>query len=450
MPTLPDLAAALAAGTVTARSLVEDCLARIADPAGEGARAFLKVYGPAARAQADAVDALRRAGCAQGPYAGIPVSLKDLLDVAGEPTPAGSTVLADATPAAAHAPLVQRLVAAGFVPLGRTNMTEFAYSGLGINPHYGTPRSPWGRDATGVGGCIPGGSSSGAAVSVSDGMAFAAIGTDTGGSCRIPAAMCGIVGYKPTSRRVPTEGVLPLSGTLDSVGPLAGSVACCAIVDAVLAGEAPAVPEVTPLAGLRLAAPTNIVREGLHAHVSASFDRALATLRDAGAVVVERAFPEMEGAATGPIAAAESFAWHRLLLAEKASGYDPRVRKRIEAGRAVSAAEYVDALRMRAARIAALDRATRDFDAMVMPTCPLPPPRIDALDDEGEYNRVNLLQLRNTALGNYFDRCAISLPCHRAAEAPVGLMLVGPTMGDARLFRIACGVEAALAGLTRA
>jgi aspartyl-tRNA(Asn)/glutamyl-tRNA(Gln) amidotransferase subunit A len=227
MNTIAEAAAALASGRTTSRALVETALDRIADPAGEGARTFVRTYPTQARASADAIDALRRANRAPSPFAGIPVSLKDLLDVAGEPTPAGSVVLADAPLATAHAPVVQRLLAAGLIPVGRTNMTEFAFSGVGINPHYGTPRSPYGRQADGS-GRVPGGSSSGAAVSVSDHMAFAAIGTDTGGSCRIPAAFCGVVGYKPTQRRVPRDGVLPLSTTLDSIGPLARTVACCA------------------------------------------------------------------------------------------------------------------------------------------------------------------------------------------------------------------------------
>jgi len=190
MRTFDQLAQALADGTATSRALIEDCLARIADPAGEGTRAFTKVHAETARAMADAIDAMRRAGRGPGRYAGIPICLKDLFDVAGEVTAAGSRALSDAPPAAAHAPVVQRMLATGFVPVGRTNMTEFAFSGLGINPHYGTPLSPWDRASA----RIPGGSSSGTAVAVADGMAAAGLGTDTGGSCRIPAAFCGVVG----------------------------------------------------------------------------------------------------------------------------------------------------------------------------------------------------------------------------------------------------------------
>jgi aspartyl-tRNA(Asn)/glutamyl-tRNA(Gln) amidotransferase subunit A len=446
MQTLTDLAQALDAGRTTSRALVEECLARIADPAGEGARTFITVQADAARAQADAVDALRRHGRAAGPYAGIPVSLKDLLDVAGDVTTAGSVVLDGAAPAKANAPVVARMLAAGFVPVGRTNMTEFAFSGLGINPHYGTPASPWDRATR----RIPGGSSSGAAVSVADGMAFAALGTDTGGSCRVPAALCGVVGYKPTARRVPITNVLPLSFSLDSVGPLANSVACCAIVDAVLAREAPAVPVARPLAGIRLALPDRIVTDGMDAPTAAAFERALAVLRAAGATVDVVHFPALDriGGATAraSIAACEAYAWHRPVLATGAGRYDPRVRARIEGGASASAADYIDALAARRVIGAEMEAATAPFDAVVMPSVPTVPAPIALLEqDDDAYLRTNALMLRNTALGNFLDRCSISVPCHRAGEAPAGLMLMGPAMGDGALFRLAAGVEAALA-----
>ncbi len=445
MRTLEQTANALADGNTTSRVLVEECLARIADPAGQGARAFIKTDPDWARTLGDAMDALRRAGRAPGRYAGIPVALKDLFDVAGQPTPAGSRVLADAPQAATHAPVVQRLLAAGFVPVGRTNMTEFAFSGLGINPHYGTPLSPWDRAA----GRIPGGSSSGTAVAVADGMAVAGLGTDTGGSCRIPAAFCGVVGYKPTARRVPISGVLPLAPSLDSVGPLAPSVGCCAVIDAVLAGEVPAPLVVASLAGLRLAVPENLVLDGLDATVATAFAHALSVLERAGARLIHTRFPEFEEIlvvnAKGGFAASEAYAWHRGLLASRGDGYDPRIRMRIARGEHMSAADYLDVVAARARLVASFDARTREYDCVVMPTVPIVPPRVADLDDEREYNRVNMLILRNTALGNFLDRCAISLPCHGAGEAPVGLMLMGETLGDARLFRIAAGVEAALA-----
>jgi aspartyl-tRNA(Asn)/glutamyl-tRNA(Gln) amidotransferase subunit A len=442
MRTIEDHAKALADGSTTSRALVEQCLARIADPGGEGARAFIKVHAESARAMADAMDMLRRARREPSRYAGIPVALKDLFDIAGEATPAGS--LADAPPAVAHASVVQRMLAAGFVPMGRTNMTEFAFSGLGINPHYGTPCSPWDRAAR----RIPGGSSSGTAVSVSDGMAVAGLGTDTGGSCRIPAAFCGIVGYKPTARRVPITGVLPLAPSLDSVGPLAPSIACCAVIDAVLAGETPALPAAAELNGLRLAVPSNVVLDGMDAAVSSAFERALATLSRAGTRITHTHFPAFDEVpavnARGGFAASEAYAWHRSLLAERGAGYDPRIRIRIARGEHMTATDYLELVAARQRLIAAFDASTREFDALIMPTVPIVPPRIAELDDEREYNRINLHILRNTALGNFFDRCSISLPCHRTGEPPVGLMLVGETLGDARLFSIATAIEAGL------
>ncbi|HUN42587.1 MAG TPA: amidase [Acetobacteraceae bacterium] len=445
MRTLEQTANALDEGKTTSRALVEECLARIADPAGEGARTFIKTDPDWAYAIADAMDALRRVGRAPGRYAGVPIALKDLFDVAGQPTPAGSAVLADAPVATTHAPVVQRMVAAGFVPVGRTNMTEFAFSGLGINPHYGTPASPWDRAAR----RIPGGSSSGTGVAVADGMAVAGLGTDTGGSCRIPAAFCGVVGYKPTARRVPIAGVLPLAPSLDSVGPLAPSVACCAVIDAVLAGESPSVPVAASLSGVRLAVPENLVLDGLDATVATAFAHALSVLERAGARLIRTRFPEFDAIvavnAKGGFAASEAYAWHRHLLAEKGDRYDPRIRTRIARGERMSAADYLDVVAARARLIAQFNARTAEYDCVVMPTVPIVPPRVAALDDEAEYNRANLLILRNTALGNFLDRCAISLPCHGAGEAPVGLMLMGETMGDARLFSIAAGVEAALA-----
>jgi len=444
MRTFDQLAQALADGSTTSRALIEDCLARIADPAGEGTRAFTKVHAETARAMADAIDAMRRAGRGPGRYAGIPVCFKDLFDIAGEATAAGSRAMADAPPATAHAPVVQRMLTAGFIPVGRTNMTEFAFSGLGINPHYGTPLSPWDRASA----RIPGGSSSGTAVAVADGMAAAGLGTDTGGSCRIPAAFCGVVGYKPTARRVPIDGVLPLAPSLDSIGPLAPSVSCCATIHAVLAGEPASPPAPARVAGLRLGVPANLVLDGMDGTVAAAFERVLSVLSEAGARIERLRIPEFDeilaANAKGGFAAAEAYAWHRPLLAAKAALYDPRIRLRIERGASMTAADYLDVVNARARLIASFDVRTRDCDGVVMPTVPIVPPRVADLVEEREYNLINLLILRNTALGNFLDRCAISLPCHRPGEAPVGFMLMGETMGDARLFRIATAVEALL------
>jgi aspartyl-tRNA(Asn)/glutamyl-tRNA(Gln) amidotransferase subunit A len=444
MRRIDELAQALAEGTTTSRSLIEESLARIGNPDGEGARAFIKVHAGQARAMADAADLLRKVNREPGPYAGIPIALKDLFDIAGEPTPAGSAILADAPEAKANAPVVARMLGAGFIPVGRVNMTEFAFSGLGINPHYGTPSSPWDRASK----RIPGGSSSGTAVAVADGMAAAGLGTDSGGSCRIPAAFCGIVGYKPTARRISISGVLPLAPSLDSVGPLAPSVSCCAEIDAILAGETPAAPIPARLHGLRFATPDTMVLDRMDETVAAAFDTALSRLSAAGARIEQARFSEFDELtamnARGGFAASEAYAWHRHLLATRGSGYDPRIRVRIARGEHMSAADYLDLLNARRRLIAEFDRATAPYDCVLMPTVPIVAPRIVDLDDERAYNSINMLILRNTALGNFFDRCAISVPCHRKGDAPVGLMLMGETMGDGRLFTIAAAVEAAL------
>ncbi len=444
-PTIAEAASALASGRTTSRALVEEALARIGDPAGEGARAFMVVQADQARANADAMDALRQAGRPPSPFAGIPISIKDLYDEAGQVTRGGSVALDGAAPASATAPSVARLQRAGFVVLGRTTMVEFAFSGLGVNPHHGTPRSPWDR-ATGR---LPGGSSSGAAVATADGMGFAGLGSDTGGSCRIPAALCGIVGWKPTAKRVTLEGTLPLSFSLDSLGPLARSVECCAIVDGFMAGAEAAAP-IAPMgvAGLRLGVLQGYVTENWDAGVTAAFERALSTLSAAGARITTLAVPELadipKAHARGTFAASEAYAWHRDLIEREGHRYDPRILGRIRNGAKMTAADYILLMQERARIIAAFAKATAGFDAVVMPTCPLIPPAIAEVEDEAEYGRINMLLLRNTTVGNFLDRCGISIPCHRPGEAPVGFMLMGEHMGDAKLFGVAHAVEAAL------
>ncbi|MGE0717490.1 MAG: amidase [Alphaproteobacteria bacterium] len=446
MRPIADIAHDLEAGRTTAAALAEEALARIADKGGEGAATFMAVHADAARASAAASDRLRAVGVVPSPLAGIPISVKDLFDLRGEVTRAGSTARSDARAATADAPIVARLRAAGAVIVGRTNMTEFAFSGVGINPHYGTPASPYERATRRR---IPGGSSSGAAVSVTDGMAAAAIGSDTGGSVRIPSAFCGLAGFKPTARRVPTAGAFPLSTTLDSIGPLAPTVACCALVDAIMAGEAPLVPAAAPVAGLRIGVPRNIVREGIEAVVADAFDAALSRLSRAGARVEEFDFPELDEIprvnAKGGFAVAEAWALHRALMAEKGDMYDPRVRARIARGDAISAADYIDLLVARPDICRRAEARTSVFDAVAMPTCVLLPPPIADFADDAFFNRTNLLILRNTALGNFLDRCALSIPCTPAGGPPVGFGLVGPNGGDARLLAIGQGVEAALA-----
>ena len=348
-----------------ARKLVDQCIARIADPAGEGQRVFIHVDKDAAIEAAEAMDRLRKAKAAPSRFAGIPVSIKDLFDIKGQVTRAGSRALDDSPPAQADATVVARLRRAGFVVIGRTNMTEFAYSGIGINPHYGTPKSAWQRSV----GHVPGGSSSGAAVSIADRMAYGALGTDTGGSCRIPAAFNGIVGFKPTQRRVPLDGGVPLSSTLDSFGPLARSVSCCAILDAVLADE-PVVPlRPRPIKGMKLAVPTTIVLDDLDDAVAKTFERALETLSRQGASIERIEVPEFLDIGVmntkGGFSAAESYAWHRFLIASKGDVYDPRVSVRILRGEGMSAADYVDLLGARRSMIARIETRIAPYDALV-------------------------------------------------------------------------------------
>jgi aspartyl-tRNA(Asn)/glutamyl-tRNA(Gln) amidotransferase subunit A len=437
-PTIQQLAADLAAGRTTSRRLTEEALERIADTSGEGSRTFIKVWHDQALATADASDTMREAGLVPSLIAGLPVSIKNLCDVAGETTLAGSKALSDAPPAAEDAPVVARLRAAGAVIVGSTNMSEFAFSGVGFNPHYGTPGNPADRKR------VPGGSSSGAAVSVADRMAVAALGTDTGGSVRIPAAVCGIVGFKPTARRVPIDGVVPLSTSLDSIGPLANSVECCAIVDAVFAGEPIAVPSPAPLAGLRLAVPMHFVMDDLEPVVAAAFERALKALSGIGVKIEHIDLPELNELNTinarGTFAASEAYAWHRTLIERRGKDYDQLVYPRIMRGREMGAADYIELLQARAdlqKRVAAI---TSNYDAVVMPTCAIAAPTLKEVSTPDGFTRKNMLLLRNTTVGNFLDRCSISLPCHAPGELPVGFMLMGEAMADKRLLAMARSV----------
>jgi aspartyl-tRNA(Asn)/glutamyl-tRNA(Gln) amidotransferase subunit A len=369
------------------------------------------------------------------------VSIKDLFDIAGDVTTAGSTVLRDAAPAKQDAPSVARLRAAGFIPIGRTNMTEFAFSGLGINPHYGTPANAYDRKAA----RIPGGSSSGAVVSVTDGMAVGALGTDTGGSCRIPAALCGIVGYKPTAHRVPTRGAFPLSTSLDSIGSIASTVACCAILDAVLAGEPVTELEDFPLGGVRLAVPQTMVLDGITAPVAQAFEAALATLSKLGAKIVDLPLRKLDelaqlNAKGGPVAA-EAYAAHRALIVKGGAMYDPRVLVRIMRGKEQDAADYIEVVAARREFISRVAAITAPYDALVLPTTPITAPRIDELKADDAYRHANAAMLRNPSVANFLDRCSISIPCHRAGDAPVGLMLIGEHGADRRLLAVAAAIE---------
>jgi aspartyl-tRNA(Asn)/glutamyl-tRNA(Gln) amidotransferase subunit A len=443
--TVHQLAADLASGKTTSRELVDTALARIADPAGEGARAFIKVYADAARAAADYSDTLRRAGVLRSPIEGLPISVKDLFDVGGDVTRAGSTLLADAPPAACDALAVARLRAAGAVIVGRANMVEFAFGGVGLNPHFGTPKNPWDR-ATGR---VPGGSSSGSGVAQADGMGVMSLGSDTRGSVRIPAALCGVVGFKPTQSRVPREGVYPLSWSLDSVGPLVNSVACAAAFDEILCGVP--MPPLAPLEakGLRLLLPDASVMEGLDADVQAAFEAAVAQLSRAGAQIVKQPVPLFDRQAeyfnAGGLAGPEAYVIH-MDQADQLPQMDPHVAARICLGRSVSAADYILLARLRAEVVAQFTDFVAPFDAVIMPTVPCVAPTIAEVNaSSDDYVRWNLRLLRNPGVINFLDGCAITIPCHTPGSAPVGLMLCSSNGRDRHLLAVAAAAEAALA-----
>jgi aspartyl-tRNA(Asn)/glutamyl-tRNA(Gln) amidotransferase subunit A len=424
---------------------LEQALSRIADAKGEGARACLTIYGDTARAAADASDARAARGRLLGPLDGVVVSIKDLFDVAGEPTRAGSKILAEeAAPAAADAAIVQRLRQAGAVIIAKTNMTEFAFSGIGANPHFGTPGNPADRAR------VPGGSSAGAPVTVADGMCDIAIGTDTGGSVRIPAALCGLVGFKPSRQRVPTEGAFPLSKTLDSIGPIAHSVADCAKADAIMAGEEFTLEPnaLAGLAGVRFGLPEGLLLERLDDIVAPAFKAAVARLDAGGVRISHEKLPLLDEWVAvnerGGVIPPEACAVHRDRLRRRGSDVDPNVRIRIERGCAVSEADLGEILRERRRLIAAMDARLVGLDALVMPTTAIVAPTIAEVEDPKVFAVRNAAVLRNTSMVNFFDLCAISLPL--SASLPVGLMLVARNGQDRRLLQITQAVTRLFAG----
>ncbi|QNP60650.1 amidase [Paenacidovorax monticola] len=450
----PDLCAAVSqvrAGESGAGEWLERGIAAARSP--ECAHVFARTLFDSARQEAAAARP-------DQPLAGLAVSVKDLFDMQGLPSRASSLALEDAPPAAQDCPAVARLRAAGGAIIGRTHMVEFAFSGVGVNPHHGTPAA---RDAHhgALPGAprVPGGSSSGAAVSVATGAAFVGLGSDTGGSIRIPAALNGLVGFKNTARLVPTAGAVPLSTTLDTACAMTRSVR-----DALLVHEILAARRVTrspaPLSAWRLAVPTTTFLDGMEPAVATAFGRTLQALRGAGARITEIALPELADLANinaaGGFSAAESYAWHRPLLATQAHRYDPRVRSRIERGAGMSAADYIDLLHARRAWIARMEAALAGFDALLSPTVPIVAPTIasvapadgtDPAQDaarDAEFFRVNGLLLRNTSVVNMLDGCALSLPCHVAGELPVGLMVWHAALHDDPVLNIGLRIEEAL------
>jgi aspartyl-tRNA(Asn)/glutamyl-tRNA(Gln) amidotransferase subunit A len=424
----------------SARERLEAALGRIDDPKGEGARACLTVYRDQAKAAADAADARAKAGVSLGPLDGTIVSIKDLFDVAGEVTRVGSKVFAEeGKPATADAPVVRRLRAGGAVVVAKTNMSEFAYTGIGANPHFGTPGNPADRKR------VPGGSSSGAAVAAADGMCEIAIGTDTGGSCRIPGALCGIVGYKPSRQRIPTTGAFPLSYSIDSIGPIARSVEACARADAVMANETYVPLEPVSLNGLRIGVVEGYPIENLDETVDLKFSDAVARLNKAGAHISEEKLSLLDDMAQvnskGGVQPAEAFSIHRDLLSRRADAIDPNVQVRLERARTVSAADYIDMVRERARLIRSMDDRIADVDVLAWPTTPMVAPTMQEVAAPDEFARKNAMLLRNTVIVNFFDLCAISVPIPRGSGLPAGFMLVARNGQDQRLFRIAAAIE---------
>ncbi|TPK75637.1 amidase [Mesorhizobium sp. B2-4-15] len=427
------------------RDHLEIILARLAARAGDE-RVFTRIYAEPARAAADASDARSRAGVTLGPLDGTVVSIKDLFDVAGEATTAGSLMLRTATPAVRDAAIVSRLRQAGAVIIGKTNMTEFAFTAIGDNMHYGTPGNA--VDAS----RIPGGSSSGAGVSVGEGMSDISIGSDTGGSIRIPAALNGVVGFKPTARRVPLAGAFPLSSTLDSIGPLARTVAQCAAADAVMAGEMPSELAGIALAGLRVGIPRGVLFGDTQGEVAAAFERCLGKIERAGARIADLSIDDMIAdlrAATkrGSIAAMEGAEVHSDWLATGASmAVDPHVSGPLSRAAMLPTPVYIRALRRRGALAAAMDERLTPVDVLALPTTPVTAPTIVSMAEDAELrDRVEGLLLRNTQVANQFDLCAISLPMPDMA-LPGGLMLVARNGHDRHLLRIAAEVERLLGG----
>ena len=423
------------------QNLIEACL----DAARSSEAVFTCLTPESALHAAALADQARMAGTPQSALAGLPVSVKDLVDMAGHTTLAGSRVLRDAPVAKADAPVVQRLRAAGAAIIGKTNMTEFAFSGLGINPHYGTPANPADLQVA----RIPGGSSSGAAVSVASGMCVAALASDTGGSIRIPAALCGLVGFKPTKQRVPATGVVPLSTTLDTLGAITRTVQDAILLDSLLADSALTVLEL-PLAGLRLAVPGTLMFDDIDPHVAASFTAALTRLSQAGAQIIDIELMRLKDYLPLSIfSGAEAYAWHRDLITSRAAEYDPRVAQRILLGADLSAENYAALHVARAAWIAAITPEIALYDALIMPTTPIGAPHMAPLiASDDAYFHANRLVLRNNAAINMLDGCAITLPIHSPGSLPVGLMVAGTHMQDAHILGVARAIEGCLGNLS--
>jgi aspartyl-tRNA(Asn)/glutamyl-tRNA(Gln) amidotransferase subunit A len=429
-------------------SATEALAGSLSQAASDAARhAYLRRFDTTARAAAAAVDAQHAAGAPLPALAGLAVSVKDLFDVQGHPTTAASRVLADAPAAAVDCPAVARLRAAGAALTGHTNLTEFAFSGVGINPHHGTPANVATRAFDGT-PRIPGGSTSGGAVSVASGAAWAALGSDTGGSIRVPAALQGLVGFKNTARLTPTDGAIPLSTTLDTACAITRSVRDAVLLHEVLSARTVRLAG-RPVNRMRLAVP-RAMTESMDTTVSRAFERTLATLRRRGAAIDEIVLPELSDLAvlnaTGGFSAAESWTWHRDMLRTRPADYDPRVALRIRRGETMTAADYIELLRGRRDWIQRMTLALSSYDALLAPTVPIVAPTIASLATDEAFFATNTLLLRNPSAINMLDGCALSLPCHAPDEMPVGLMVWSHALQDHTVLDVSLALEQALAG----
>ena len=438
-------------GVLSGRVGIDAVARRALEVAGSPScdKAFIRRFDASALATADALQAMQRAGAPIGALAGAPISVKDLYDVAGFPTTAASATMHDAPVAASDSTAVARVRAAGGVLVGHTNMSEFAFSGVGINPHFGTPANV-ATLALDPSPRAPGGSTSGGATSVAAGAALAALGSDTGGSIRIPAALQGLVGFKNTQRLTPLQGTVPLSTTLDTVCAITRDVGDAITMHEIL-GQREVVLDTRPLSAWRLAVPRTLMLDALDATVGGAFERTLRTLRAAGARIDEVALPEFGEIAAinagGGFSPPESWAWHRQRMAERAAGYDPRVALRIRRGESMSAADYIDLLQARARWIGRMALALRGFDAMLSPTLPIVAPEVGPLvASDDAFFAANALLLRNTSAVNLLNGCALTLPCHRDRELPVGLMVWSGALADDAVLSVSLTIESALRG----
>ncbi len=443
---IAELATLIRRGELSPLELTELYLERI-EQYNPALNAYLAVTAERARAQARAAEAQIAAGTYLGPLHGIPLAFKDLVDVAGLPTTGGSTLLSDNI-AATDATIARRLFAAGAVLLGKTHLVEFAFGGTGVNHHYGTPVNPWDPELH----RLPGGSSSGSGVAVAAGLAPAALGSDTGGSVRIPASFCGLTGLKPTFGLLPNTGILPLDPTLDSIGPLCRTAQDCALLCQAMADPLPGDSLVDHLegevAGLRLCFPREYFWDDVDAEVEAAVRASASVFADLGVYVDEISLDVLDDLAewrNGPsTTAVEAYLYHRRNLESHLDQFDPIVSARILDGRDILAADFLQQLRIRDELRHKARMALENVDFLITPTTPFAAPILDDIDRDDVYFPINGLCLRNTIAVNLLDLCAVSLPCGFTRDGlPIGLQLIGHPRDEARLLRLARAFEQA-------